>query len=78
MKRIALSLLALSLLAGCGIKGGLDRPSPMWNNEEAIAREQARLEEERAESERRRAGAPAPLPAPQSPIQQGDPNPLPQ
>lgn len=78
MKRIALSLLALSFLAGCGIKGGLDRPDPMWNSEEAIAREQARLEEERAASERRRAGAAAPLPAPSSPLEQGEPNPLPQ
>ncbi len=78
MKRIALSLLALSFLAGCGIKGGLDRPDPMWNSDEAVAREQARLEEERAASERRRAGAPAALPAPSSPLEQSEPNPLPQ
>ena len=78
MMRIALSLLALSILAGCGIKGGLDRPSPMWSSDEAIAREQARLEEERAESERRRARPPAATPSPQSPLEQGEANPLPQ
>ena len=78
MKRIALSLLALSLLAGCGIKGGLDRPDPMWNSDEAIAREQSRLEEERAESERRRARAPVPATPADAPSAAGATTPPPQ
>lgn len=35
MSRV-LGLVALSLLSGCGIKGNLDRPDPLWNSEEAI------------------------------------------
>lgn len=52
MMRLVVSALALSLLAGCGIKGGLERPDPMWNREEAIARECARAEAERARNPR--------------------------
>jgi len=36
MSRLVFSLSALGLLAGCGIPGGLDRPDPMWDSEEAI------------------------------------------
>ncbi len=32
MKRIAIALLALSCLAGCGLKGDLDRPPPLWGD----------------------------------------------
>ncbi|WP_395645831.1 LPS translocon maturation chaperone LptM [Terricaulis sp.] len=34
-----LGLLALTALSACGIKGGLERPDPMWNREEGIRRE---------------------------------------
>lgn len=47
-----MAFLALTLLAGCGIKGGLERPDPMWNSDEAIARECARAEAERARNPR--------------------------
>lgn len=60
MIRLAASLIALSLLAGCGIKGGLERPSPIWGGENAVARERAQTEEERAEAERRRQGVTEP------------------
>ena len=70
MKRFIMCLLALSFAAGCGIKGGLDRPDPLWGGEAAAAREQARQEAERAEAERRRRAReqsqPA-QPAPQPP-----------
>ncbi len=49
MMRLVVSALALSLLAGCGIKGGLERPGPMWNSDDAIAADCAR---QRAEHER--------------------------
>ena len=39
MTRVVLAALALSLLAGCGIKGGLERPDPLWNREQAIREE---------------------------------------
>ncbi|MCR6645936.1 MAG: hypothetical protein NVV62_16145 [Terricaulis sp.] len=39
MSRLIMSLSALALLAGCGIPGGLERPDPLWNSDEAIARE---------------------------------------
>lgn len=56
MIRFAASLLALSLLAGCGIKGGLERPGPLWGDENAVARDRAQTEADRAEAERRRQG----------------------
>lgn len=65
MKRLLVSiagLTALMLLAGCGIKTGLDRPNPMWNAEEARAREAAREAQEaadQAERDRRRGVTPA-------------------
>ncbi|GAM98378.1 hypothetical protein U91I_02011 [alpha proteobacterium U9-1i] len=49
MTRLVISALALSLLAGCGIKGGLERPGPMWNRDEATSEGCAR---QRAERER--------------------------
>jgi len=39
MSRVVLSLLALAMLAACGIKGDLERPDPLWNSEDAIRRE---------------------------------------
>lgn len=39
MSRVVLGLVALTLLSACGVKGGLDRPDPLWNREEAIRRE---------------------------------------
>jgi predicted small lipoprotein YifL len=46
MTRLVLAALALTILAGCGIKGGLDRPDPMWNRDDAIAEECRRQAEE--------------------------------
>lgn len=59
MKRLALGLMALALLAGCGVKSGLERPDPMWNREEAIAREREQLERQQGDAARARTG-PAP------------------
>ena len=42
MTRIALALAGLTLLPACGIQGGLERPDPLWNRDEAIRRECAR------------------------------------
>ena len=58
MMRLVIGALALSLLAGCGIKSGLDRPDPMWNSDEVIAEEcarqrAARQHDPRAEVDRR-------------------------
>lgn len=39
MSRLMLGLVALTLLSACGVKGGLDRPDPLWNSEEAIRAE---------------------------------------
>jgi predicted small lipoprotein YifL len=39
MSRVLLGLAALALLSGCGIKGDLERPDPLWNREDAIRRE---------------------------------------
>jgi predicted small lipoprotein YifL len=39
MSRLLLALAALTALSACGIKGGLERPDPMWNSDEAIRRE---------------------------------------
>ncbi|MDX2276508.1 MAG: lipoprotein [Hyphomonadaceae bacterium] len=76
MKRTALALIGLTLLSGCGIKGGLERPDPLWNREEAMAREQQQQQRD-AEIAARRAGQSAPTaqaPAEPSP----EPAPAPQ
>ena len=82
MKRLALGLMALSLLAGCGVKGGLERPDPMWNREEAMTREREQLERQQEEANRRRGQtttqAPATAAPPPSPTTEGDANSLPQ
>jgi hypothetical protein len=39
MNRALLALAALTLVSGCGIKGDLDRPDPLWNSEDAIRAE---------------------------------------
>ncbi|MGQ0532939.1 MAG: LPS translocon maturation chaperone LptM [Caulobacteraceae bacterium] len=39
MSRVILGLVALTILSACGIKGGLERPDPLWNSEDAIRRE---------------------------------------
>lgn len=49
MSRIAIAFLALTLLAGCGIKNGLQRPDPMWGAE----RQRVEAEHRAAEEERR-------------------------
>ncbi len=51
MKRLLGSvcgLTALLLLAGCGIKSGLERPDPMWNAESARAADEERRDQARA------------------------------
>lgn len=45
MTRLFLAALALSLVSACGVPGGLARPDPLWNAEEAIARECARQQQ---------------------------------
>ena len=35
MTRLALAVLALAALSGCGLKGGLERPPPMFGREAA-------------------------------------------
>lgn len=39
MSRVILGLLALTMVSGCGIKGDLQRPDPLWNSDDAIRRE---------------------------------------
>jgi hypothetical protein len=42
MRRFVLPALALAgatLISSCGVQGGLERPDPLWNREEAIRRE---------------------------------------
>ncbi len=53
MSRVVLGLLALTLLSACGIKGGLERPDPLWNSEEAIQRECQRQIEDNEEPDPR-------------------------
>jgi hypothetical protein len=84
MKRPLLTLLALSLLAGCGIRGGLERPPPMWGDErQRYEDEQARAAEEaarqaREEEQRRQVTPTAPEPsAAQPPETPTDVNPTP-
>ena len=78
MSRFLLSLAALALVSACGIKNGLERPDPLWNSQEAIARECARERNYNADHPShplpldRRCGQPASdaqpaLPPPQSP-----------
>lgn len=39
MTRLLLGLAALTLTAGCGVQGALERPDPLWNSERAIQSE---------------------------------------
>lgn len=41
MKRTLLVLTALALVSGCGLKGKLDQPPPMWGDRSAYDREHA-------------------------------------
>lgn len=69
MTRIVLALTGLALLAGCGLKGDLVRPVPLWGNppnegptdprtikaaEEAAAAEKARQDAERKAADEQR------------------------
>lgn len=36
MSRLVLGFVALALVSACGVKGGLERPGPLWNSEEAM------------------------------------------
>lgn len=60
MKRLALAVIGLALLAGCGVKGGLERPDPMWNRGDAVAREQQQLREQQELAARRAGQSAAP------------------
>lgn len=66
MKRLALALIGLALLSACGVKGGLERPDPMWNREEALAREREQQQRDAALAARRagQTSAPAATAAP--------------
>jgi predicted small lipoprotein YifL len=61
MKRLALSFIALAMLAGCGVSGGLERPAPLWNREEALARERAQQHQADELAARRAGGAASPV-----------------
>lgn len=39
MRRVVLGFAALTMLAACGVRGGLERPDPLWNSDEAIRQE---------------------------------------
>ena len=68
MKRL-LALTALVLLAGCGIKSGLERPDPMWGSASARAAEAERTsagDAARAERAARRGLYPEATPTPQA------------
>lgn len=49
MSRILLAACVLSLLAGCGLRGDLERPAPMWGD--ARERYERDAEAARAEAE---------------------------
>jgi predicted small lipoprotein YifL len=69
--KVFAGLAALALLAGCGIKGGLERPNPMWNADSARAAEAQRRDErtaERAERNARRGVSEAPPMTSSNPI----------
>lgn len=60
MSRLLLAACALSLLAGCGLRGGLDRPPPLWgedraayerDQEAATAAQEAREQEDELNAE---------------------------
>ena len=72
MTRAALALFALALLAGCGLRGSLERPPPMWGETreayEAEERAKAETAAPATETEADDADAPATpeaAPAPQ-------------
>jgi hypothetical protein len=53
MSRIILGLVALTLVSACGVKGGLDRPDPLWNSDDAIRHECRRQIENNEEPDAR-------------------------
>lgn len=69
MKPVLLSLLALTLLAGCGVRGGLERPAPMWGEERDryLQQQAAEQAEEEARESREAAEARQVTPAPPEP-----------
>jgi hypothetical protein len=74
MKRIVLAVIGAGLLAGCGLRGDLERPAPLWGPEkakwEAEAAARAAAEKAAAEEKARRDGTPQPItpaPAPRGP-----------
>jgi predicted small lipoprotein YifL len=87
MTRLLLVGAALVLVAGCGLKGGLEQPPPMWGDsrteylreQEAQAQqaEAARQERERAQNPVAPGGSVEPSPA-QPPSSPTDSNPNPQ
>ena len=42
MSRLFLGFAVLTLVSACGIKNDLARPDPLWNSQEAVARDCAR------------------------------------
>lgn len=64
--RIAIAVLALSSLVACGLKGGLEKPPPMWGEARAQyeADQRARAEaaaKEKAEKEKARQTTTVPV-----------------
>lgn len=53
MSRVILGLLALTFVSGCGVKGDLERPDPLWNSDDAIRRECQRQIENNEEPDAR-------------------------
>ncbi|MET0181308.1 MAG: lipoprotein [Caulobacterales bacterium] len=68
MKRLILAAAALSLLAGCGLQGSLERPPPMGGQAERAEQEavtqQQRENERRAEQTPGVGGAGTSIPVP--------------
>jgi len=69
MKRLAIAVLAVSMLAACGVKSSPQRPDPMWNREDALRREREAIE--------RGERSPAALPPQQTATDRGAGNALP-
>lgn len=65
MTRIVLGVLAFALLSGCGIRGDLQRPGPMWGDAPAATEEDD--DNARRSTNPRVQAPPAPAPSPALP-----------
>lgn len=55
MMRFAAALLCVGLLAGCGVRGGLERPAPLWGSPDESALESQERAAEQLEERRRQS-----------------------